>query len=340
MKLNTIFKFYWILIIIFVFSSCTKSKNIQEITDNGNPDLKCYLVTKTNPKSDDIFFENLTRSVISKYVVKVDSIPTAGISEENCIYEVSLEKRNLETFVTINSDNINGYGVSQLKGNDAIQQSLLKALYNSVEEKRGIICNDFGDLLDECAKDNLIESREKTVIGVLYREADIIRWKRSGKKWFHKGNKLMIKFEGELRNGVPNGFGKESMPNGEVFEGSYVNGIRKEGTHDFPNGTFYVGKYKDRLPNGKGTLIFKNGRKYVGNFVGGSYSGQGSIFLRNGTSYIGEFEGNVYHGKGTMTTREGAKFIGTWKNGKPWNIDIHETNGQKFLNMYVNGVMQ
>ena len=41
-----------------------------------------------------------------------------------------------------------------------------------------------------------------------------------------------------------------------------------------------------------------------------------------------------------MTTREGTKFIGTWKNGKPWNVDIHETNGQKFLNMYVNGVMQ
>jgi len=340
MKSYNNLKLYWIFIIIWIFSGCTKSSNSQEISDNDNKNLKCYLVARTDTNSDSDFFENLSRSVISKYVVKVDSMPTAGISEKNCIIEISLEKRNLETFVTINSKDINGYGVSQLKGNDAIQQSLLKAIYNSIEEKRGVICRDFGELLDECDKDNLIASREKTVIGVMYREADILRWKRSGKKWFHKGNKLMIKFEGELRNGVPSGFGKESMPNGEVFEGSYINGFRKEGTHDFPSGAFYVGKFEGRLPNGYGTLISKNGRKYVGNFLDGFYSGQGSMFFPDGSNYIGEFKENTYYGKGTLTSKTGTKFIGTWKNSKPWKVDVHDINGQKFLNMYVNGVMQ
>jgi len=267
-------------------------------------------------------------------------MPTAGISEKSCIIEVSLEKRDLETFVTINSKDTNGYGVSQLKGNDAIQQSLLKALYNSVEEKRGIICKDFGELLDECDKDNLIASREKTVIGVMYREASIMRWTRSGKKWFHKGNRTMIKFEGELRNGVPSGFGKEYMPNGEVFEGSYINGFRKEGTHDFPGGTFYVGKFKGRLPNGYGTLILKSGKKYVGNFVDGSYSGKGSMFFPDGSNHIGEFKNGTPQGKGVLTKRDGTKFIGTWENGKPWNIDVYEKNGQKFSDLFVNGVFQ
>ena len=48
-------------------------------------------------------------------------------------------------------------------GSDAAQQSLLKSLYRSQRHKRNIICEDYGDLLEECSKLKL-EHLEKNKI--------------------------------------------------------------------------------------------------------------------------------------------------------------------------------
>ena len=39
-----------------------------------------------------------------------------------------------------------------MSGADAAQHSLLKALYRSQRDKRDIICEDYGDYLEECSE--------------------------------------------------------------------------------------------------------------------------------------------------------------------------------------------
>ena len=52
------------------------------------------------------------------------------------------------------------------------------------------------------------------------------------------------KYEGEIKNGLPNG----------------------QGTYSFPNGDKYVGEWKDGKKNGLGTLTWSKGNKYVGEY--------------------------------------------------------------------------
>jgi len=42
--------------------------------------------------------------------------------------------------------------------------------------------------------------------------------------------------------------------------------------------------------------------------------------------------------KGVLTTAEGIKFVDEWENGKPWKIDVHESNGQISTNNYNSGI--
>ena len=55
------------------------------------------------------------------------------------------------------------------------------------------------------------------------------------------------KYEGEIKNGLPNG----------------------QGTYSFPNGDKYVGEWKDGIYHGQGTLTLSNGNKYVGEYKDG-----------------------------------------------------------------------
>ena len=41
-----------------------------------------------------------------------------------------------------------------------------------------------------------------------------------------------------------------------------------------PDGTEYVGKFKNDAPNGQGTMIFPDGSKYVGKFKNGEFIGR------------------------------------------------------------------
>ena len=96
-------------------------------------------------------YTNISVSIISQYVRKVSRIPLSGLkSTEKCIYEVSIEKQRDTIFSTISGEGLNSYGNSKLDGPDGFQQSLLKAFYRSLRDKREMICDDYGRMLDEC----------------------------------------------------------------------------------------------------------------------------------------------------------------------------------------------
>ena len=77
-------------------------------------------------------------------------MPPGGISGNVCIYEISLIKEKDSTFATFKGKKLNAYGSSKLSGTDGMEQSILKALYRSLKNKRLHICEDYGALLEEC----------------------------------------------------------------------------------------------------------------------------------------------------------------------------------------------
>jgi len=93
---------------------------------------------------------------------------------------------------------------------------------------------------------------------------------------------------------------------------SFENGYSEEGDDDRE----YVGEFKDRKPNGQGTLT-----------------------LSDGTKYVGEYKDGEFNGQGTKTGKDGKKYDGEWKNNKPWNGILYDKSG-KMTSKYFNGVKQ
>jgi hypothetical protein len=66
-----------------------------------------------------------------------------------------------------------------------------------------------------------------------------------------------------------------------------------------------------------GSHIYPNGDKYVGRFVGGKFSGFGQLISKNGDSYTGDWFENMPHGLGKATYANGrVPAEGKWINGR------------------------
>ena len=85
-----------------------------------------------------------------------------------------------------------------------------------------------------------------TAIGDNHKEGTLYKWfTSSGIVWKGIGDKnIHHVYKGDVVNGVPNGVGILTSPNGSK----------------------YIGEFKDGLPNGQGTDIFPDGSKGIGEF--------------------------------------------------------------------------
>ena len=112
--------------------------------------------------------------------------------------------------------------------------------------------------------------------------------------------------------------------------------IKEQVTVTLPNGTKYVGEWKDGEQNGQGTSTFSDGRKYEGEFKYGVFHGQGTLTYPNGDKYVGEWKDGFPNGQGTETYPNGGKYVGSWKGGLKWNGTYYDQNGN-ITGKYVNG---
>ena len=179
----------------------------------------------------------------------------------------------------------------------------------------------------------------------------------SGFVWKTFGNeKLQPKYEGEITNGEPNGFGFMTYPyddksivgewkNGKEWDtkhtkkdgtllGKFENGKKKlswgvlfsgkrNGKYgwyedgDDKNDSKYEGEIKNGLPHGKGTqIVIGSGYKYVGEWRNGKRNGRGTLTSPNGDEYVGEYRNGSRTGQGTMTYSDGSKYVGEWKDSE------------------------
>ena len=147
------------------------------------------------------------------------------------------------------------------------------------------------------------------------------------------------KYEGEIKNGLPNGQGILTRSNGEKYEGEFKDGKSDgQGTTTYPNGEKYVGELKDGKRNGQGTFTLGEGAIYVGGFKDNKFYGRGTITFPNGNKFEGEWEDGRYHGQGTISLTDGTKYVGEFKEGKIHGQGTYNYNdGAKYAGEWEDG---
>jgi hypothetical protein len=209
------------------------------------------------------------------------------------------------------------------------------------------------------------ENKGKGNRGVLYFGIRNGKYGWNGEKWEGleiEDNKDFLKYEGEIKNGLPNGQGTETYTDGTKYVGEYEGGSIINGTVTYPDGRKYVGGFKDGKYNGQGTDTSPYGRKYVGEFKDGLPNGQGTDTYPNGEKYVGKWKNGKRNGQGTFTYPDGRKYEGEWKDDKkhgqgiftlpgegyysggykddkPWNGTLYDINGNN-IGKVVNGEQQ
>ena len=177
--------------------------------------------------------------------------------------------------------------------------------------------------------------------GVLYQyetSSDFV-WKTFGNE------KLQPKYEGEITNGKPDGFGFMTYPYGEKgVVGEWKNGKEWNTKHKNKDGKL-IGKFENGewelmwgvlyigSRDGSGSRYGKKGwyeeewkgveslnnedyGKYEGEIKNGLPNGQGTRTYYTGEKYVGEWKDGKKHGQGTETYPDGRKYVGKWKDGK------------------------
>ncbi len=126
-------------------------------------------------------------------------------------------------------------------------------------------------------------------------------------------------FVNNIRETAEGDSAKFSYASGKVYVGEF----KANRAHGFGRETYkgktYIGPFvKGKKQTGEGqtaTYITKQG-KYVGEFKNKNFNGKGTYTLSNGDVYEGEFANGTFNGQGTYTSANGAKQTGNWVNGK------------------------
>ncbi len=168
------------------------------------------------------------------------------------------------------------------------------------------------------------------VIGDNHKGETLYKWRTSsGIKWKDFGDKdTHPMYVGEVENGIPNGQGVFTYPDGRKYAGQWKDGkINGLGTYTSPFRWKYEGNFKGSKFHGHGIYTYPDGERYVGEFKDGIQDGQGTLSYPDGRKYVGEFRKGIQRGQGTNTFINGWNGIGEWIDVEPWNIKVFDKKG-------------
>lgn len=133
-------------------------------------------------------------------------------------------------------------------------------------------------------------------------------------RWFVEG-KLYDRKEGQFRAGRMNGQGKASF-GGMTYAGGWRDGVYDgQGTFTWPNGDRYVGEFRDGELSGRGVLTSTDGNRYEGEWRHSMREGPGVEVYADGNRYEGEWRNDKPDGRGRATFGNGRIYDGSWSNG-------------------------
>ena len=157
-------------------------------------------------------------------------------------------------------------------------------------------------------------------------EGDIKEGKREGYgKYYYSTGDI---YEGEFKNNLKNGKGKYIYCNKDIYEGEYKDGkIHGLGKYLYIEGDSYEGEYKNGHRDGQGTYIYANGNKYEGRWKEGKKNGFGIYYYSDNSRYEGQYVNGKKEGKGRYICFNGDVYEGEYKNDKREGYGIFTFKG-------------
>jgi hypothetical protein len=130
---------------------------------------------------------------------------------------------------------------------------------------------------------------------------------------------------------------------GNVYEGDLVNGIREGfGILFGPNGNVYEGEWRSGVPNGFAVYMWAEGEilAYEGYFVNGMREGHGKLFYADGLVFEGEFKNDVREGFGGFIFPDGTTSEGSWEGDAAQGVFVvTDIFGNVLYETYERGVL-
>ena len=168
-----------------------------------------------------------------------------------------------------------------------------------------------------------------------------------------------IKYEGEMHQNMFHGAGKLELPNGDQYNGNFVDGsfhaqgeylwvndgssycgewcngsMDGEGMMSKAGGTTYKGQFSANQAHGHGQQTFANGDQYVGEWENSCMQGAGVCTWANGVRYTGQFLANEAHGSGMKVWPDGSQYVGEFQNGMRWGRGVHVTQDVRIVGVW------
>jgi hypothetical protein len=114
-----------------------------------------------------------------------------------------------------------------------------------------------------------------------------------------------------------------------------------QGALRFPDGSVYVGGFKDGRANGLGTMTLPSGQKDVGPFVNGHLDGRGTVTWPDGSTYVGQLRDGLPAGQGTLTEPDGQQYVGEFQaTNQFFQGTATWPDGRKYVGQFRDGKME
>ena len=146
------------------------------------------------------------------------------------------------------------------------------------------------------------------------------------------------RYEGDWREDMRWGRGKEVYADRSIYEGDYASDIKHgHGQMRWVDGSSYTGDFLEEKITGQGEYHWANGRHYVGQWFNGQMHGYGSFKYADGSRYTGFYSLDKKNGHGVYCWG-GNEYDGEWQDGKMHGLGwVTKSSGERRRFEYVRG---
>lgn len=144
--------------------------------------------------------------------------------------------------------------------------------------------------------------------------------------------KVIASYEGAYIDGVKQGLGKMTFPNGDTYHGEWKQDkMHGDGSYMYVNGDIFSGKFDNGIRVGKGTYEFAADKSLlVGNWADNVIT-DGKWVFKDGGSYIGRFESGKPIGNCMFKFPSGRQQDGEFIKAQESNENGEEQTVHKFV---------
>lgn len=140
----------------------------------------------------------------------------------------------------------------------------------------------------------------------------------------------------DLRTNCKEGFGVQIWPDGSKYVGLWKEGKAFGfGRFILADGDAYQGEWLEGKAHGRGDYFYADGARYQGDWIEDKQQGFGSECWPDGSRYQGEYRDGKKNGEGLFTWADGATYYGQWSNNKMHGMGVFKLpDGRTYEGQY------